>query len=282
MADTKADKTAVVEEPQSGVVEDSPSSEIEQPVMGLEQPEVSEKVSDQAKAFAQMRQEIKELKSQLTDRTQLAPANEVYPSTDPYFQSPYVDVNQFIDQTTGEFDARRYNLAVNQTIASQAQYNQQAITQEVDFVQAKMAFPTLDATSEEFDPDFEEEVAARYHYLNFVQGKQIPLKQIAKTILQKRQKDMKQEETKLNAEVEKVTAEKEFASQQTPGQSASAARAAQSRQEGLAEEEELKNRTRGLTGDVFSGRRYSQEQQLEATVERLKKIPWIKEEETGT
>lgn len=273
MAD-KADKATVVEEPQQEVVEDSPSSKEPQV---QEQTDVSE--NEQAKAFAQMRQEIKELKTQLVEAKKINTSPKVDQTFTP--APTYVDVNQFIDPTTGEFNASAYNQAVNTTIANQTVYSQQVINQEVDFAQAQIIYPSLDSTSDQYDPDFAEEVAARHFYQTSL-GKEVSVKQIAREVAARRAKEVKKETAKIEAEMAEVNTQKEIASLETSSQSASAARAAQTRMEEEADVEELRYRTRGLKGDAFSGQRYSEQEQLNATVERLKNIPVIVEETTGT
>jgi len=284
MANDQADKQPTVEEPTVPAVEDSPSSEKKEI---QSQSEVSEEISEQNRAFAQMRQEIKELKTQLEEANKLIPQPEVPQYQTPsYTTSTYVDINKYIDPNTGEVNIQEYNQAVNAAFANQVNYNQNFITQEVDIAQVRLAYPQLDETSDQYDPDFAEEVASRHWYRTSL-GQKVSLRQIAKEIITKIQKNQQKEADKIIVETAQVNAEKQVASLETPAQSSSAARTAQTRLEEEEEDEELKYQTRGLKGDVFSGQRYSERQQVEAAVKRLQKIPWKKEEvqnveETGT
>lgn len=278
--DIQADKAEVPIESEP-TVEDSPSSEQIEDKGTQAEVSVEEK-SDQGKAFAAMRKEIADLKSQLETRTQVGTPPQPTPSYIPQTTPTYVDINQYVDPQSGEFNAQAYNQAVNSAIANQGQYNQAALNQNLDFAQTQMAYPALDPNSDTYDPEFEEAVAAKYHLLNAIQGKPITLREVAKDISQKRARDQKKEEAKIEEEHTKTAEEKTIASQETPGQSASGAREAQARLEEVEEDAELRARTRGLIGDAFNGKRLSEDQQLEATVKRLQKIPWVKPEEPET
>lgn len=277
--DIQADKPEIPVEPEPSV-EDSPSSDTGST---SKQAELPEDRSEQGKAFAAMRKEIADLKAQVQTRDNLAPpqTQNINPQTasTPQQTPAYVDINQYIDSATGEFNAQSYNQAVNQLIDSQNQYYNQQLNLGIDFAQAQMAFPELDPYSEKYDPIFAQEVAQKHYYQTVGLGQQASIRQIAKEMQQQMNKDQKKEEAKIEAETQEVTAEKELASQETPGQSAQGVQQAQTRLDEAEEEAELVAKTRGLKGDSFTGKRYSEEQQLEATVERLKKVPWVRPQE---
>ena len=158
------EQTPQQEEPQAT---DETPVEKEEKVMG--EPQMT---GEQSRAFQEQRLEIKRLKEELEGKRKKESAfDSLRPSFTPQQISSgqeRVDINNFIDPTTGEFQAHAYNEEVNRAILQQsavaAQKAQIASQQAIDERLAREKFPQLDPSSPEFDQEFENRVASQYFY----------------------------------------------------------------------------------------------------------------------
>lgn len=148
--------------------------------------ELPQDQSEQAKAFQTMRRKLKELEVQVSEKKRRQSVfEELKPSSVsqnvPTASAP-IDVNQFIDPSTGQFNAHEYNAAVNRAIESarrEAHYTaSQTVNQTIDENRAREKFPQLDPNSDQFDASFEEKVASRY-FFDLYRGKNPTLSKIA-------------------------------------------------------------------------------------------------------
>lgn len=173
--------TPTPEEPKEEPKEDSQSTEVETaekpdetPTEGTEEAPADTK---DAKAFAEMRNQIKELREQLSQREE-APVETNFNVP----ANTRVDVNNYYDQQTGDFDAIAYQNAV-------AEEARMVARQEVeDFRQTQEAYidyPELNPTGKSFDKKFFQ--ATRGTLLDSMvrpseYGKQLTLKEAAEFV----------------------------------------------------------------------------------------------------
>ena len=159
---------------------------VETPTPEGEPETLPEEPTDQAKAFQSQRQEIKRLKEQLEDKKRRESAfsqfKTSYSPTEYQKAETQVDINNYVDPNSGQFQAYAYNQAVNKIIdGNRRQSNQTAANtarETYDELRMKDKYPETDPESEAFDPDFEEAVARRY-YWELANGKTSSLVKLA-------------------------------------------------------------------------------------------------------
>ena len=139
---------------------------VETPVADSEEP-VPEDPKEAGRAFAQMRNRIKELEEQVT--ASKGAAEEVAPPM-PQIESPppaqgfgqQTDINQFYNAETGEFDAARFQQSVQDTATRQAsEIAKQQIEEFKQTQEAVTTYPNLDPKSKDFDREFYQAVRGK-------------------------------------------------------------------------------------------------------------------------
>lgn len=228
---TSVTESPTVEAKTAPIVDDAAEKPVQTP---SQDGESFEQPSEQGKAFAEMRHEIKELKKQLEDKKrQQSVFEQIKPSYNPadvLASNQQVDIRKYTDPVTGEFQADAYNQAVNQRFEStqrQSQYIASQVAAETfDEVRAKEKYPQLDTNTEVYDQEFERKVAAQYFFEKY-QGKQPSILKIAeneaKTYFRDDAKVQKETAQKIKEELtEKEQASMSAAGRFQPGESSSA------------------------------------------------------------
>lgn len=206
--------------------------------------ELSQGGSEQGRAFAEMRHRIKELEKQVEERQarqslfdQLKPQ---YTPDQVQQAQKGVDINQYIDPSTGQFQAYTYNQAVNARLEAMRREAQvtanQAVARQLDEMKAKEKFPELDPDGDQFDPVFEKKVASQY-FFELYQGKEPSILKIAQAEARTYSRNAKTIEKEAAQRVKQQLTEKEQASLSAAGRSVPSAQTE-------AELEQLRQRSR--------------------------------------
>lgn len=240
--------------PSEEVSEESQVQAPEEAEAGEDLDKLPDEPNEQARAFQRLRQEKKRLQEQLREKERRQSVfDELKPS---YSQvevqqaQSRVDINNFVDPATGQFQAHRYNEAVNTLIERNRRVAQQTASesaqQTYDEMRAKEKYPQLDPSSDQYDREFEGRVASQY-FFDLYRGNK-------PSILRLAEKEAKY----LGVTAQKKTAQ--VKEQETVKEQASLAPASRSKQgfAGMERREELSRRTR--QGD------------LGAVVERMRNI----------
>lgn len=199
--------------------------------------EVSEETSDvgveksmseeQRKAFQEQRLEIKKLREEKDAR---ARGESAFNAFRPKPQQGTVDINNYVDQNTGQVNWGGYNQAVVNQAQSVAA---QTVQEQIDENNARQKYPEVFA-----DPDLEEAVAGQWLASKFG-GKEVSITDIASRFSKKL--------AKANTQAEKEGAKKAL-TELTPKEQASLSVQTQSggakTQANVEEEETLKYQTR--------------------------------------
>jgi len=268
MADQKSDMAEEKEVETETTQTESPT--VESPITGDETAQteevsktpVVEKSDDlpedneeQRRAFQEMRQEIKRLKTEKVVREKSESAfNVLRPQVPPTSQPGPVRVEDYQDSLTGETNWTAYNNAVNNALTQNRQianYEAQQSTQElIDENNARNKHPELFA-----DPEAEEEIASRYLFYK-LRGENVSVSDIAERVAKRYSKAV--------SKAEKIGAEKalnEVTEKETAGLTASSQNSEPARKtDSLEEVERLSVQTRGGNDDALTA--------------RISKIPW--------
>jgi len=228
---SESEKTPISETPSeeqktTPEVADTAEKPVETPDNEKGEPEKLPQTTEQAKAFQEMRRRIKELEEQVGEKKARQSAfDQLKPKYSPdqiQQAKEQVDINKFIDPTTGQFQAHLYNEAVNKTIDAtrrEAQFTaSQTVAQSMDEARAKDKYPALDPESEEFNRDFEESVASKY-FFQLYQGKNPSIYKIASKEAKVFVKDIKKVEQETTQKVKEQLTEKEQAALSASGRS---------------------------------------------------------------
>ncbi|MFZ5845669.1 MAG: hypothetical protein ACOY0S_04340 [Patescibacteria group bacterium] len=241
-------------EPKEPEVEKAPEVS-EAPVTEPKEEEAPEGMGEeQARAFQEMRQEIKRLKEERAERAKNEDyLREAMPPSAPA-APPAVDINRFINPDTGEFDADGFNRA-HEARYQALRAEMLSLKQDLDEREARLKHPELDK-----DKQFEEEVAKTWLWENY-RGNPVSFSQVAAKIKETRAKTVVASEEEGAKKAMEALSAKEQASLEVSPQTSAAARKEQSE----AEDQALRGRTRG--GDD------------QALAQRMAKIPWVKRPE---
>lgn len=274
MADEQRDNTAesqTVEDSQTEETTAAPeeTSEATDSNTLQETQEADDSTPKDNEAWKNMRLENKRLKEELDKRQKSQSAfDNLYPQRSDaqtiqqaqnQYGSQYVNINQYVDPNTGEFDAQSYNQAVNSRIHQLEQRISQT-DQERDEREAREAVPQLNPNDKDnYDPDFEERVAERWLYQNY-KGNSVTLKEIALDLSKRENSTTKKARQQGAQQAMESLSEKEQASLDVAPQTSARARQAQS------QEERAQLRGRVRSGD-------------EAALTRImSRIPWASTE----
>lgn len=251
------DSTSPVEEERTQPTDDSVSAE--KPDKTPEEEGGESEESDVDRNWKAIREENKRLKQELESRQSgKGVLDELRPQ---YSEAQYaraqesVDINNYVDPTTGQFQAHAYNQAIEnalsqRTAQAEAKASQTA-RQAVDEMIAKQKYPQLDPNSTEYDREFESRVAAQY-YFEFAKTGTFPsLQQLAERESQYSSRSAKGVEKRVAQKTKEQLTEKEQAALSAAGRSQPAFASS----ERLAE---LQRRT--------------QEGDITATMDRMKKV----------
>lgn len=246
----------------------APTKDAQAPETSSNEEAPKEMSDEQARSFQEMRLEIKRLKEEKKAREKAKSAlEEVTPTPSPMASTQTdVDINKFVDPETGALDAVSYGRAVNEAIQKGVAQAHRAATsatqQQLEQADAFRAYPALDPESDEYDSDFDEEVAARLLHARYI-GSKVSLRQLAEKVAAKYQKTaVKAKEEGAKQAIESLSV-KEQASLETARQTSASARQEQS------ESEKQSLRERVKSGDE------------DALAQRISRVPWTKRSDEG-
>lgn len=227
------DQTTQEEEPQEQD-EEADQEELEEE-SDSEEAEPKGMTEEQRKAFQEMRLENKRLKEEQGARKKGESAFDVFK---PKTTGP-VDINNFVDSSTGNVDWNAYN----QAVVSQAQTAAtQTVSEQLDEAKAREKYPEVFA-----DPDLEEAVAGKW-IASKLQGQEVSISDIASKLSKKLTKATTKAEKEGAKKALTELTPKEEAALSAQGQSSSSAQ----RQANAEDLESLRLRARRGDEDAMA------------------------------
>lgn len=232
------------------------------PEPNVEAEEAQQEQSKDGKAFAKMRNRVKELEAEIAQGAE--PVEDVFPQRQ--FETPSVqqttpDTSQYMNTETGEIDPVKFQQAVQANAVQQAsKVADQKLDEYQQTQEALKSYPELDPLSKDHDKEFYQTVRGKLldsmMRPNEYNGKTLTYKEAADSVIGLSKKARTEVEAEGANKAMKEVADKEAASLEAGGNSGRAASA-----ESSADVENLSRVTRkgGREG-------------AEAIAERLKKL----------